>query len=164
MKVQGSCHCGKITYAANVDPGKVIVCSCSDSVASVPITAGSFQLRSGAPARSVEVAEMGAIRLDSLCVSCGSVIYSSAHPESSAGTEPQKFWLYTSWLKQRSDLRPKKLIRCRVPCGTTDRREPRCRDKQDDLRPKPDRTNDAHIFKRSPVATDRRRQNGPAVW
>ena len=25
MKVQGICHCGKITYAAEVDPKKVIV-------------------------------------------------------------------------------------------------------------------------------------------
>ena len=118
MKVQGSCRCGKITYAADVDPGKVIVCSCINSAASVPAPAGSFQLHSGDPTRFVGVAESGAIRLESVCVSCGSVIYSSA------ATEPQKFWLYTSWVKERSELRPKKMIHCRLACGKLDMREP----------------------------------------
>lgn len=118
MKVQGSCHCSKITYAADVDPGKVIVCSCINSAASVPAPAGSFQLHSGDPTRFVGVAESGAIRLDCVCASCGSVIYSSA------ATEPQKFWLYTSWVKERSELRPKKMIHCRLACGKLDMREP----------------------------------------
>ncbi len=30
MKVDGGCHCGHITYQAEVDPGKVIVCHCTD--------------------------------------------------------------------------------------------------------------------------------------
>ena len=134
MKVQGSCHCGKITYAAEIDPEKVIICSCTNSAASVPAPAGSFELHSGDPTRFVGVAKSGTIRLDCVCVSCGSVIYSSA------ATEPQKYWLYTSWLKERSELPPKKFIRCRVPCGTTDRRGPRAGDKRDDLWPKSDQT------------------------
>jgi len=30
MKVQGSCHCGRITYEAEVDPGRVSLCHCTD--------------------------------------------------------------------------------------------------------------------------------------
>ena len=30
MKVKGTCHCGEITYEAEVDPEKVAVCYCTD--------------------------------------------------------------------------------------------------------------------------------------
>ena len=30
MKVQGRCHCGEITYEAEVEPGSVNVCHCRD--------------------------------------------------------------------------------------------------------------------------------------
>ena len=30
MHVDGSCHCGDITYAAEIDPAKVIICHCTD--------------------------------------------------------------------------------------------------------------------------------------
>ena len=139
MKVQGSCRCGKITYAADVDPESVIICSCVDSAASVATPVGSFRLHSGDPMRFVEVAESGTIRLDSVCADCGSVIYSSAATESFAATAPQKYWLYTSWLKERSKLRPKKVIRCRLPCGTMDMKQPPPgMETREDFRPTPD--------------------------
>jgi hypothetical protein len=141
MKVQGSCRCGKITYAADVDPESVIICSCVDSAASVATPAGSFRLHSGDPMRFVGVAESGTIRLDSVCADCGSVIYSSAATESFAAAEPQKYWLYTSWLKERSKLCPKKVIRCRLTCGTMDMKQPPPgMEKREDLRPTPNRT------------------------
>ena len=30
MKVHGSCHCGQITYEADVDPERVGLCNCTD--------------------------------------------------------------------------------------------------------------------------------------
>ena len=30
MKVHGSCHCGRITYEATIDPEKVSLCNCTD--------------------------------------------------------------------------------------------------------------------------------------
>jgi len=30
MKVEGSCHCGAIRFEAEIDPGKVRVCHCTD--------------------------------------------------------------------------------------------------------------------------------------
>ena len=35
MRVHGSCHCGAITYEADVDPALVGVCSCTDCGAPV---------------------------------------------------------------------------------------------------------------------------------
>ena len=52
MRVDGSCHCGAITYEAEVDPEKVMICHCTDcqtlsgsSFRTVALTAeGSFRL------------------------------------------------------------------------------------------------------------------------
>ena len=30
MKIDGGCHCGYITYAAEIDPEKVGICHCTD--------------------------------------------------------------------------------------------------------------------------------------
>ena len=30
MKVDGGCHCGRITFEAEVDPAKVLICHCTD--------------------------------------------------------------------------------------------------------------------------------------
>ncbi len=30
MKIDGRCHCGYITYEAEIDPEKVMICHCSD--------------------------------------------------------------------------------------------------------------------------------------
>ena len=30
MKIDGSCHCGRIRYEAEVDPAKVVICHCTD--------------------------------------------------------------------------------------------------------------------------------------
>jgi hypothetical protein len=67
MKVTGGCHCGHITYEAEVDPATVRVCHCTDcqkltgtafraNITSVPET---FRLKSGAPKIYVKTAESG---------------------------------------------------------------------------------------------------------
>ena len=30
MKISGGCHCGKISYSADADPRKSLICHCSD--------------------------------------------------------------------------------------------------------------------------------------
>jgi len=30
MRIDGRCHCGFITYEADIDPEKVIICHCTD--------------------------------------------------------------------------------------------------------------------------------------
>jgi hypothetical protein len=67
MRVTGGCHCGQVTYEAEVDPATVRVCHCTDcqrltgtafrtNVASLP---GTFVLKSGNPKLYIKTAESG---------------------------------------------------------------------------------------------------------
>ena len=67
MHVDGSCHCGYITYQAEIDPGRVIICHCTDcqvlssSAFRMIVVAekGSFRLLSGEPTVYVKTADSG---------------------------------------------------------------------------------------------------------
>src|SRR5262245_16901537 len=84
MKIDGSCHCGLLTYEAEIDPEKVVVCHCTDcqSLSAsafrvvVPASADKFSL-SGEPTIYVITAESGARRAHAFCPRCGSAIYST---------------------------------------------------------------------------------------
>jgi hypothetical protein len=118
MKVQGSCLCGRITYEAKIDPEKVTLCTCPDSQKltgcgnrlSVPAPSESFKLLTGKPRAYSKAAKSCAIWLCSFCSDCGAPVYSCAV------YQPSMYWLSVSCLGERSDLPPKKTIRCRSPC------------------------------------------------
>src|SRR4051812_30115758 len=87
MKVEGSCHCGKIAFAAEVDPARVSICHCTDCQAltgspyrtSVPVEEGTFRLLSGAPRIYVKkTAESGVERAHGFCGDCGSPVFAKA--------------------------------------------------------------------------------------
>ena len=70
MKIDGGCHCGYITYVAEIDPDKVGICHCTDRQTlsgsafrtSVPAARDAFSLRTGQPKIYVKTAESGAKR------------------------------------------------------------------------------------------------------
>ena len=115
MKVEGSCHCGQITYEAIVDPEKVSICHCSDCQmltgsayrVSVPVPRETFVLRTGQPKVYVKTAESGTRRAHAFCPECGAPVYSSAI------TDPPTYSLRVGCLAQRALLRPRKQIWCR---------------------------------------------------
>ena len=86
MKMQGRCHCGEITYEADVAVGTVNVCHCRDCQmlsgtafrAGVPAPAGGFRILTGKPRQYIKVADSGARRVHAFCGTCGSPVYSSA--------------------------------------------------------------------------------------
>jgi hypothetical protein len=86
MKIDGGCHCGYITYEAEVDPEKVGICHCTDcqklsgSAFRIGIRAASdnFKMISGKPTIYVKTAESGAKRAQAFCPRCGSPIYASS--------------------------------------------------------------------------------------
>jgi hypothetical protein len=65
MKIDGACHCGYITYVAEVDPDKAGLCHCTDCQTlsgsafrmSVPAAKDAFSLRSGQPKIYIKTAE-----------------------------------------------------------------------------------------------------------
>jgi hypothetical protein len=85
MKVTGGCHCGAISYEAEVEPQKVVICHCSacQQLSGSPFRAvaftepNSFQLLSGEPKIYVKTAGSGRKREQSFCGTCGTPIYAA---------------------------------------------------------------------------------------
>jgi hypothetical protein len=108
MKVDGRCHCGAITYEAEVDPARVGICHCTDcqtltgSVYRVTVQAPRerFVLR-GRPTTYVKTAESGNRRVHAFCPTCGTPVYAAA-----AVDEPPTYSLRVGCLAQRHELRP----------------------------------------------------------
>ena len=114
MKIEGGCHCGAITFEADVDPGKVALCHCTDCQiisgapyrASVPALAEKLTVR-GNPKTYVKTAESGNKRLHGFCGECGSAIYATTP------TDQRVFNLRVGAIKQRAELVPKMQGWCR---------------------------------------------------
>jgi hypothetical protein len=117
MKVNGSCHCGEVTFEAEVDPERVSICHCTDCQVltgtayrvSVASNAGTFRLLSGSPTAYLKTtAESGNKRLHSFCATCGSPLYVNANEDN-----PQVRNLRVGVLAQREQLPPRRRIWCR---------------------------------------------------
>ena len=112
MRIQGSCHCRRITYEAEVDPAAATICHCTDCQtlsgssyrAAVPAASKSFRLLSGEPKRYVKTADSGARRLHAFCGDCGAPVYSCAE------SNPTSYSLRIGCLAQRSEIAPKMQI------------------------------------------------------
>jgi hypothetical protein len=113
MKVTGHCHCGKISFEAEIDPAEVRICHCTDcqnltgtafrsNVASLP---GTFVLTSGTPKTYIKTAESGNKRAHAFCPDCGTPLYAAA-PD----PNPPTVGLRVGTLDQRAELRPSRQI------------------------------------------------------
>jgi hypothetical protein len=115
MKIDGACHCGLIKYDAAIDPGKVVVCHCTDcqtlSGSAFRIVVGAarddFHLRGGQPKIYVKTTESGVKRAQAFCPECGTPIYSAAVADTSA------FGIRVGTIRQRAELRPNRQYWCR---------------------------------------------------
>jgi hypothetical protein len=124
MKVEGSCHCGYVTFAAQIDPETAGVCHCTDcqtisgsafrtGVRSLP---GTFELRSGTPTLYVKTtAESGRKREHAFCPRCGTSIYGT-----SVGGEPKTHTLRLGTLRPREGIAPKRQIWAQSRVGWLD--------------------------------------------
>src|SRR3954468_1756139 len=109
MQVDGSCHCGKISYRAEVDPEKSNICHCTDCQTltgspyrtSIPAAAASFRI-TGQPKIYIKTAASGAKRAHAFCPDCGTPVYTTV----AEGT-PQFYSLRIGGLRQRAELPPK---------------------------------------------------------
>jgi Glutathione-dependent formaldehyde-activating enzyme len=79
MKIDGRCHCGYITYEAEIDPDKTLICHCTDcqtlSGSAFRVVAytreDAFKLLSGELKIYVKTSESGNKRRQSFCPECG---------------------------------------------------------------------------------------------
>lgn len=71
MKIDGGCHCGYITYAAEADPERTTICHCTDCQrlsgsafrVVVRVAGDTFKITAGEPTIYVKTAESGARRV-----------------------------------------------------------------------------------------------------
>ena len=116
MKVRGSCHCGQITYEADVDPATAQICNCRDCQmltgtafrASVRAPKATFRLLTGQPKSYVKTADSGTRRRHSFCPNCGTSVHATADTE-----DPPTYSLRVGCLDERAQLAPKKRLWCK---------------------------------------------------
>ncbi len=85
MQIDGACHCGLVSFTAEVDPARVMVCHCTDCqilsgapfrvVVTAPIE--SFVLR-GKTKCYVKVAQSGNKRAQVFCPECATPLFATA--------------------------------------------------------------------------------------
>ena len=107
MQIDGACHCGLVTFRANIDPARIMVCHCADcqvlsgsplrAIVATPIESFTVQ---GKTKSYVKVAESGARRAQVFCPECGTPLYAAA-PES-----PTLVIIRLGCVKQRAELVP----------------------------------------------------------
>jgi len=112
MKVEGHCHCGKITFEAEVDPNAVSICHCTDCQnltgsafrTSISSPAEHFVLRSGTPKTYIKTADSGTKRRHAFCPDCGTPIYACAIEN------PPTYSLRVGTITQRAAFSPQRQI------------------------------------------------------
>lgn len=110
MHVDGSCHCGAITFESDIDPDKVRICHCTDCQqlsgtafrVMVPCSESDFRLKTGEPKIYVKTAESGRRRQQAFCGDCGSPIYATSDEPKGA----RSLGLRVGVLAQRRELTP----------------------------------------------------------
>lgn len=113
MKIDGGCHCGAITFEAEVDPEKVAACHCSDcqTMSGAPfrtvvmVPEADFTLKSGELKTYVKTAESGNPRAQVFCPECGTHIYAT-----SVGDGPKILGIRVGTIHQRDQLPPKRQV------------------------------------------------------
>ena len=109
MRIDGRCHCGHITYEADIDPDKTLICHCADcqalSGSAFRVVAytreDAFTLRSGELKIYVKTSESGNERPQAFCPKCGTPIYATA-----AGAGPKVYAIRVGTARQRDRVTP----------------------------------------------------------
>jgi hypothetical protein len=107
MRVDGACHCGSVSFTAEVDPSRVMVCHCTDcqvlsgapfrAVVAAPIE--SLEIR-GDTKSYIKVAQSGNRRAQVFCPECATPLWATA-PEN-----PTSVIIRLGCVKQRAAFKP----------------------------------------------------------
>ena len=126
MHITGRCHCGAITFEAELNPEKVGICHCTDcqqmsasAYRFLAIVAGDdLRLLTGTPKEYIKTGDSGARRVQAFCADCGAGLYATA-----ADGPREAFNLRAGTIDQRRDLRPHFEIFCTSALPWTNRIE-----------------------------------------
>lgn len=107
MHIDGSCHCGLISFTAEIDPTRVALCHCTDCQVlsgsafrmSVPSPVEALVVH-GTPKRYVKTAESGARRAQLFCPECGTPLFTMA------AENPTSVTVRLGCVRQRAQLKP----------------------------------------------------------
>ena len=114
MKIDGGCHCGAITYEAEVDPSRTSICHCTDCQqltgtafrVTVPAPEDKYRITKGTPKVYVKTtADSGVRRAQAFCADCGSPLYAT-----SVGDGPKVYGIRVGTARQRAELVPTREI------------------------------------------------------
>ncbi len=115
MKVSGRCHCGQISFEAEIDPVRTRIYHCTDCQTlsgsafrtNVGPVGASFVLTSGTPKVYTLTADSGTQREHAFCSECGTPTYSATRGD------PLSYSLRVGTLDQRAERLPARQIWCR---------------------------------------------------
>jgi len=113
MHIDGACHCGRVTYEAEVNPDNVIICHCTDCQTisgapyrvNVPVLVELFRMK-GEPKTYVKQGDSGREVTTAFCGDCGAALYSAAAHRAYIN-------LRLGAVKQREQLAPRSQGFCR---------------------------------------------------
>ena len=116
MHIDGQCHCGRVTYQAEIDPARVSICHCTDcqTLTGSPfrVTAvcsgADVKLTGGTPTIYGKRGDNGRMRLQHFCGHCGSPLFTSGE-----GDQADDWGIRWGSIRQRDRLRPARQIWCR---------------------------------------------------
>ncbi|WP_420959863.1 GFA family protein [Brucella sp. IR073] len=115
MQISGQCHCGHVTYEAEIDPERVTICHCTDCQrltgspyrVTVRAAPGALTLTGNAPKVYVKTGTSGRKRLQYFCPECGSPLFTSGED-----TQNAPWGIRWGSIDQRRELSPKRQIWC----------------------------------------------------
>jgi hypothetical protein len=116
MKIDGQCHCGRVTYQAEIDPERVSICHCTDCQAlsgspyrvTVICSAEQIRMSGQAPKIYTRTGDNGRTRLQHFCPECSSPLFTSGE-----GRTLDDWGIRWGSIRQRDQLRPRRQIWCR---------------------------------------------------
>jgi len=116
MQIDGHCHCGHVSYEAEIDPENVSICHCTDCQ---QLTGSAFRVTAITAAEDVRLTghppklyrkygDNGRPRLQYFCPECGSPLFTTGEGEDAA-----TWGIRLGSITQRRELVPRRQIWCR---------------------------------------------------
>jgi hypothetical protein len=113
MRIDGRCHCGLVSYEAEIDPEEVSICHCTDCQSltgtayrvTVMTPRDNVRMTGGEPRTYVKTADNGNRRIQLFCPDCGSPVLTTGE-----GRAAEVVGLRWGSIRQRQQLTPRKQI------------------------------------------------------